>query len=123
MPLLLVPHVLDLSCRAPGTVLFLLCVAWNILSLFFLFFFSFKKITSSSKLFSLESSASAENEKAFTIASSFPLVLPAVAVTKESVGITYLAELNRALEYQLLRVVPVASQMEDPTAECHSGKS
>lgn len=33
------------------TVLFLLCVAWNILSLFFLFFFSFKKITSSSKLF------------------------------------------------------------------------
>lgn len=130
MPLLLVPRVLDLSCRAPGIRHQVLpcyfCCVWLGTFSASSFFFSFllKNIISSSKLFSLESSASAENEKAFTVASSFPLVvLPAVAVTKKSVGITYLAELNRALEYQLLRVVPVASQMEDPTAECHSGKS
>lgn len=129
MPLLLVPRVLDLSCRAPSIRRQVLpcyfhCVWLGTFSASS-FFFSFllKNITSSLKLFSLESSASAENEKAFTIASSFPLVLPAVAVTKKSVGITYLAELNRALGYQLLRVVPIASQMEDPTAECHSGKS
>lgn len=53
----------------------------------------------------------------------FPLVLPAEVVRRKPVGIINLARFNRALEYLLLRVVPVASQLESPTAECHSGKS
>lgn len=54
----------------------------------------------------------------------FPLVvLPAVAVIRKPAGIINLAHFYRALEYLLLRVVPVASQLENPRAECLSEKS